>query len=238
MEARGMSRGPWRGPSPEMGAPFGRGRRGHHGGHAEGPPAFVPGGRGGWRQRGPNGPGGRPPFDGGHERRFGHRPHAGRGDVRAAVLALLAEAPLHGYQIIQQIAERSGGDWRPSPGSVYPALQLLEDEGLIQAEQVDTRRVFHLTESGRAYVQGRQTELAGIWKTVSGGGDEGRRDLRDLFQQVGAALMQVARAGSKEEIAQARDLLTNTRRQLYQILAGSAPPAPGQGQQDAGGTVS
>lgn len=237
MEARGMPRGPWRGPSPEMGVSFPREGRGHHGGHGEGPPAFVPGGRGGWRQRGPGGPGGRPPFEGGHDRRFGHRPHAGRGDVRAAVLALLAETPLHGYQIIQQISERSGGDWRPSPGSVYPALQLLEDEGLIQAEQVDTRRVFHLTESGRAYVQERQTELAALWKTVSGAVDDGRRDLRDLFQQVGAAIAQVARAGSKEEIAQARELLTGTRRQLYQILAGGTPAA-GQSQPDAAGTVS
>src|SRR3954454_4068329 len=74
----------------------------------------------------------------------------GRGDVRAAVLALLAEQPMHGYQIIHEIEERSGGSWKPSPGSVYPTLQLLADEGLIRAEESNGRKTFSLTEEGRA----------------------------------------------------------------------------------------
>ena len=82
--------------------------------------------------------------------RGGHRGHrAGRGDVRAAVLALLDEEPMHGYQMIQELGERSGGAWTPSPGSIYPALQLLQDEGLVTAAETDGKRVFSLTEAGR-----------------------------------------------------------------------------------------
>ena len=155
--------------------------------------------------------------------RFGHGPHVGRGDVRSAALALLADGPRHGYQIIQEIGERSSGVWRPSPGSVYPALQLLEDEGLIQAEQVETRRVFHLTDAGKAYVADRRAELIAVWNSVSETVDDSMVELRDLYEQVGAALRQVVRAGSKQEIAAARQLLITTRRQLYRILADAEP---------------
>jgi DNA-binding PadR family transcriptional regulator len=163
------------------------------------------------------------PFGGFRERGFGHGPHVGRGDVRSAALALLADGPRHGYQIIQEIGERSGGVWHPSPGSVYPALQLLEDEGLIRAEQVETRRVYHLTEAGRAYVAERRDELSGIWNAVTESVDDTMVELRDLFEQVGAAVKHVVRAGGKAELAEARQLPVSTRRQLYRILADAEP---------------
>src|SRR5258708_1359349 len=96
------------------------------------------------------------------ERRGSRRQHVGRGDVYAATLLLLEEQSLHGYQIIQLIEERSGGHWRPSAGSIYPALQLLEDQGYIQGEQQESRRVFHLTDSGRAYIEDHRTELVAV----------------------------------------------------------------------------
>ena len=88
------------------------------------------------------------------------------------MLALLAEQPLHGYQIIQEIAERTGGVWRPSPGSVYPTLAQLEDEGLVRTEQSDGRRVMHLTEEGTRYVTERREELDRVWDTVGGNEDD------------------------------------------------------------------
>ena len=147
----------------------------------------------------------------------------GRGDVRAAMLLLLAERPLHGYQLIQEISELSSGLWRPSPGSVYPALQLLEDEGLIRAEQEAERRVFHLTDAGRAYVETHRKELVAARDAVTGAVDVAVLELRDLHEQLGAALMQVARAGTPSQIAEARGLLAGMRRQLYRILADDEP---------------
>ena len=105
------------------------------------------GGRGRGRGRGWGGDFGR---HGGFGPRFGRGPRAGRGDVRAAILALLAEEPMHGYQIITELTERSRGVWRPSPGSVYPTLQVMEDQGLVTADKSEGRRVFTLTEAGRA----------------------------------------------------------------------------------------
>ena len=100
---------------------------------------------------------------------FGPGRRAGRGDIRAAILTLLAEEPMHGYQVIQVISERSGGNWTPSPGSVYPTLQQLEDEGLIEAAASESgRRVFALTDDGRAASRRRPS------RSVGGG----RRDAR------------------------------------------------------------
>jgi DNA-binding PadR family transcriptional regulator len=197
--------------SQEGGRPHGHGE--HQGGDAFEATRFGHGearhgGRGGGSPFGPRGAG------------FGRGPHIGRGDVRAATLALLAEGPQNGYQIIQQIAERSGGIWRPSSGSVYPGLQLLEDEGLIQQEMAEGRRVFRLTDAGRAHVEARREELARVWDTVAGRVDDAALELRDLFEQVGAAVAQVARAGNDAEISEARRLLVETRRRLYRILAG------------------
>ncbi|WP_220206994.1 PadR family transcriptional regulator [Reticulibacter mediterranei] len=173
---------------------------GRHGGHFEEEPGLEPRGHHG-RRRGRDGA------------------RVGRGDVRAALLLLLAEQPSHGYHLMQRVSERSGGVWQPSPGSVYPALQLLEDEGLVRVEQSEGRRVFHLTESGQAYVQEHREELTRAWSAVVGSVDDGEQELRGLFHQVGAALKQVMHEGTATQIASARTLLVNTRRQLYRILA-------------------
>ncbi|MBV9788684.1 MAG: PadR family transcriptional regulator, partial [Chloroflexi bacterium] len=149
-------------------------------------------------------------------------PRAGRGDVRVAALMLLAEQPLHGYELIQQITARSGGNWRPSPGSVYPALQLLEDQGLIVGEHTEGKRVYQLTEAGKAHIEQRREELTQAWAGVTAGSDDPARELRDLFEQLGGALRQVVHAGTETQIAAAREVLTGARRQLYRILADDA----------------
>jgi DNA-binding PadR family transcriptional regulator len=146
-----------------------------------------------------------------------------RGDVRAAALALLSEQPLNGYQIIQEIAERSEGVWRPSPGSVYPALQQLEDEGLVQSVERDGRRSFELTEAGRAHVEEHREELTAPWEAVAGTVTDELLELRELGMQLAMAFVQVAQAGSPAQIAEARRVLIDARRALYRILAESDP---------------
>ncbi len=173
--------------------------------------------------RGPFGPGrGGPDFDGPG---FGRGPRASRGNVRAAVLALLAEQPRHGYEIITEIAERSGGAWRPSPGSVYPTLKHLAHDELISLDHQEGKRVFQLTDSGKAYVQEHADELADPWNIPLEPVDEGVAALRDLTQAIHAAAKQVSRAGTAEQIAAAGEVLAQTRRSLYLILAGE-PVAP------------
>ena len=190
---------------------------------------------GGHRGRGPGGGRrrGMPPFpEAGHLRGRGgfgpwfseprhlRGPRVKRGDVRAAALALLAEEPRNGYQIIQEIGERSGGVWRPSPGSVYPALQQLEDEGLIRAETGDGgRRQYVLTDEGREYVAAHPDELRAPWDMVARSVGSEAIELRSLFGQVAMAAIQVVRVGSPAQVGQARDILTETRRSLYRILA-------------------
>ncbi len=141
---------------------------------------------------------------------------AGRGDVRSALLALLAEQPMHGYQMIQEIGKRSGGAWKPSPGSVYPTLQQLEDEGLIRAQEQDGRRIYHLTDDGRRFAAEHAEEFASLWEGVAP--SEKEAQLGDLIFQVGAAFVQVARTGSPEQMAAARKVLARTRADLYRIL--------------------
>jgi DNA-binding PadR family transcriptional regulator len=159
------------------------------------------------------------------------RGRARRGDVRAAALALLAEQPMNGYQIIQEIGERSGGVWRPSPGSVYPALQQLEDEGLIRAEAGDGgRRAYQLTDEGRAYADSHAEELRAPWDDVTGGKGGTAYEMRSLIGQVGMAAFQVITAGSDAQVAQARQLLTDTRKALYRILAADEEETSGAGE--------
>jgi DNA-binding PadR family transcriptional regulator len=147
-------------------------------------------------------------------------PRAKRGDVRAAALALLAEQPMNGYQIIQEIGERSGGVWRPSPGSVYPALQQLEDEGLIRAESGDGgRRGYVLTDDGQAYVAAHPDELSAPWDVVAGGAGGAAIEMRTLMGQLGMAAFQVVSAGTDAQQAQARKVLSGARKALYRILA-------------------
>jgi len=155
---------------------------------------------------------------------FGRGPRRGRGDVRAAIIALLAEEPMHGYQIITELTERSGGVWRPSPGSVYPTLQALEDQGLVTADQTEGRRVFSLTDDGRA-----EAEAAGDgpapWESAARGADRSLVDLRGLMFEVGAAIMQVGRAGSESQVKAVGEILTETRRRIYLVLADGTPSA-------------
>src|SRR5690349_7520279 len=154
--------------------------------------------------------------------RFGGRgPRVRRGDVRAAILDLLAEGqPWNGYQIIQEIGERTQGVWRPSAGSVYPALQQLEDEGLIRAEAgEDRRRNYTLTDEGRAYVQAHADELKASWDAVTGSIDDAAVQMHNLARQVAMATMQVAQAGTPAQVQQASKILADTRKALYRILA-------------------
>ena len=154
--------------------------------------------------------------------RFGGRgPRVRRGDVRAAILDLLAEGqPWNGYQIIQEIGARTQGVWRPSAGSVYPALQQLEDEALVRAEAgEDRRRMYTLTEEGRAYVEEHADELKASWDAVTGSLDDTEVQLRHTIHQVMVAVSQVAQAGSAAQVQQAGKILADTRRALYRILA-------------------
>lgn len=174
-------------------------------------------GRGGPRGFGPPG---RHGFGGPWGRHGGRRP---RGDVRAAILVLLDEEPRNGYGIMQEIEERSAGAWRPSPGSVYPVLQQLEDEGLVRAEQSGERKLMQLTEEGRKYVEERREALGAPWDAAAAGVSEEMMELRTLMWQVAAAMREVIGTGNPEQHAQARALLDETRRALYRILAGDEP---------------
>jgi DNA-binding PadR family transcriptional regulator len=175
--------------------------------------------RGGYGRRG--GPWGFPgigPFGGPPPWATG-RSKARRGDVRAALLALLAEEPRNGYQLIQEIEERSDGEWRPSPGAVYPALQQLTDEGLIEAEESDGRRTFRLSEAGRAYVEAHADEVNAPWEAMTSDVRDDVRELLGTAGRTGAAVMQIVQNGSEEQVAQAKQILSETRRRLYQLLA-------------------
>ena len=164
---------------------------------------------------GQRGPGGFPfPFFG------GPRPSkARRGDVRTGILAVLADGPRNGYQIIPEISERTSGVWKPSPGSVYPTLQQLEDEGLVTADRPEGRRTFDLTDDGRAYVSEHADDLAEVWESMADSQDDGHQDMRAMIGQVMGAAAQVAFAGSADQRADARQVLIDARRRLYQILA-------------------
>jgi DNA-binding PadR family transcriptional regulator len=161
---------------------------------------------------GPGGPGFGPGF--GRHHRGGR---ARRGNVRAAILALLAERPMHGYEMIQELTNRTGGVWRPSPGSVYPALQMLEDEGLISSQEAEGKRLFSLTEAGRA--EAEQGPSQAPWDEVTEGVDPTNLKLRDTAFQVGGAVMQVATAGSEAQKTKALEVLSEARRRIYSILA-------------------
>ena len=150
--------------------------------------------------------------------RFGPGRRAGRGDIRAAILTLLAEEPMHGYQIIQVISERSGGNWTPSPGSVYPTLQQLEDEGLIEpAASESGRRVFALTDAGKEAQTADTTPAP--WEEAVEEADNDLVELRNLVHQVLAATRQVAQAGTQAQIKGAQDVLRTARKGIYKLLA-------------------
>jgi DNA-binding PadR family transcriptional regulator len=163
-----------------------------------------------------------PPFPG----FFGRGPRAGRGDIRAGILALLAEAPMHGYQIMRELTERSGGVWQPSPGSVYPTLQQLQDEGLVRGEEGEGgRRMFHLTEAGTEAAKA-VTEGGAPWEALAAERDVPALELRNLVFQVMGAARQVVYAGNPAQLEKAMEVLRETRRRLYRILADEPEDTP------------
>lgn len=245
-------RGPWPVPAlagvlggpPNLGTP-GSGR-GHGGGRGR---AAMSGPSGGPRFDGPPfagqgfGPGrgffspghGLHPPGPGHHRRRGRRM---RGDVRAAVLALLAEQPGHGYALMSELARRSGGLWRPSPGSVYPVLQQLQDEGLVSAAEEAGRRVFSLTEAGRRYVEEHADEIGTPWTGEDSGSARRASALVEALGALGAAVHQVAQLADEGQSARARETLERARRTMYRILAEEGVPgAPGDTPAGGGPTA-
>ncbi len=193
-EQLGRSRGP------------GRGHRGppHLGGGRFGRPG-RPGGRheGGFGEEGP------PPFAARRMR---------RGDIRTAVLSALQEGPGHGYELMSRLSERTGGRWRPSPGSVYPMLQALQDEGLVTSEETDGKRVFSLTESGQTEATERVASNGSPWEL---GNDDAHHKLRTAVMQFVGAAKQVGMSGAPETLEKAEGIVTEARRKLYQLLAES-----------------
>lgn len=190
-----------------------RGHRKHHGRHAmSGRHGHGRGPGPGWGDFGPmRGWGG------------GRRRRMHRGDVRAALLVLLEEQPQTGYGLMEEIERRSEGAWRPSPGSVYPTLKQLEDEELVEAEAGQGRTPFTLTDAGRKYVEENREKLGEPWARPDEGVGEGRLELRGLLAQIAAATYQVAGAADEAQVAKAKELLAETRRGLYRILADDEP---------------
>jgi DNA-binding PadR family transcriptional regulator len=142
-----------------------------------------------------------------------------RGDVRSAILLLLTEEPMHGYELIQQIVERSDGVWKPSPGSIYPALSQLEDEGLVLIEKVAGRKTARLTDEGEAFVEANKTELGTPWDDVRESVGRPAEDLRGLIGLLMGAAGQVAAVGDDEQVRRAGEILTEARRAMYRLLA-------------------
>jgi DNA-binding PadR family transcriptional regulator len=156
-------------------------------------------------------------------------PRVRRGDVRSAILDVLRTAaddengePVNGYQVIQQIAERSGGAWRPSPGSVYPTIQLLQDEGLVATDDERARKTLALTAQGAAYVAEHADELAAVWAPFERRDEESGSSFSGLKPEIGqvmGAVWQIVTTGSEAQQRAAIDVLVETRRKLYGILA-------------------
>lgn len=144
-----------------------------------------------------------------------------RGDVRLALLLLLAEEPRNGYQLMQILDERSEGNWRPSPGSVYPALSQLEDEGFVRALQSDSGRTFEITDSGREHLAERG-EQRPPWEPAEAPG-EVIVNYRRAIVSTAKAAWQIGQDGDEEQLAKAAELLNETRRGLYRLLAGDSP---------------
>lgn len=183
---------------PGFGANFGAGGPGFGPFGAGGPGFGFDGPRGG-RRGGPRG-GGR----------------GKRGDVRAAILKLLTDRPMHGYEMIQEINERSQQLWKPSPGSVYPTLQLLVDEGLLVAAETEgSKKLFDLTADGRAAADKIETAP---WDEITEGADPGAMGLRSAVGQLMGAVGQSAHAASAEQQQRIIDIVNNARREIYHIL--------------------
>lgn len=176
------------------------------------------------------------PRQGGH-REFGHRPGGPRfgedgpqgfrggprgpraktGNLRLAVLALLQGSPRNGYSLMGEIAQRSGGLWQPSPGSMYPVLSQLEDEGLIMATEQDGKKAYALTEAGQQFVKENQEALNAVWDMQKGADEQ--VELRGALRALMGAASQVAQAGSAAQAQEAVNILKAARKSLYRLLA-------------------
>jgi len=137
--------------------------------------------------------------------------------VRVAILALLAERPMHGYEMIQELDERTSGAWRPSPGAVYPALQLLEDQGLVRADAAGEKRSYQITDAGREELA--QAGDRKPWDEVTAGIAPTQLKLRQAIGPLAGAAAQVMRLGSDAQQQAAADVLNEARRRIYAILA-------------------
>jgi DNA-binding PadR family transcriptional regulator len=162
----------------------------------------------------------------------GPRRRQRRGDIKFALLELLAERPRHGYELIKELEQRFGGFYRPSPGTVYPTLQLLEEEGHLTAAEVDGKKVYTVSDSGRRLLEERRAEgeghgrRGGPWgRGPSPGGHPELHELRSRVQALLAVVQQVAQHGTPEQLRAAIEQLDGTRRELYRILAGDDRPA-------------
>jgi DNA-binding PadR family transcriptional regulator len=189
-------------------------------GRARGSSGAGAGGGGFWGAGGAGGGGPPfPPFPGFPWNLF-RRARAKRGDVRAAILSLLAEKPLNGYQIMQELEQRSRGTWRPSPGAVYPALQLLEDEGFVRVESTTGGRVYSLTDAGRTHVKEHADELGAPWEAAQPSPhDECVFGLFGELKHIAAASLQVVHNGTSAQMRDAQKILQQARRALYHLLA-------------------
>jgi DNA-binding PadR family transcriptional regulator len=151
------------------------------------------------------------------------RARARRGNVRSAILTLLAGQPMNGYQIMQAIEQRSNGAWKPSSGSIYPTLQQLEDEGLVETEEAKPgqqgSKAFKLSAKGKRYVDDNREELEADWLPSEEPASDPRWELMNLYRGIGAAAAQVATTGTAKQIEEAKQLVSELRRNLYRILA-------------------
>jgi DNA-binding PadR family transcriptional regulator len=144
-------------------------------------------------------------------------PRARRGDIRFALLAALHDGPTHGYELIQRLEDRTGGRWKPSPGSVYPTLQMLEEAGLVAGAQQDDKRVYTITPAGQKALDERMAEGVPPWMNPES--VEGHGALRMAVGQLAMAAKQVGMAGNAQHIEAATAIVTEARRKLYQLLA-------------------
>ena len=142
-----------------------------------------------------------------------------RGDIRTALLAVLAEEPGHGYDVMQTLEEKTGGAWRPSPGSVYPTLQLLEDEGMVRSVERDGKRIFEITDAGRTEVNRRVEDAGGLpWELAGRTGGRGN-ELRDAIGMLYLAAKQVTTTGDPGQSQRVLDIVNDARKKVYQLLA-------------------
>lgn len=194
-----------------------RGGRGEGRGRGHGRPGFGPMGGGG----GFFGPAWAPVWGDSWRGGRGGGGRVRRGDVRSAILDILAstEEELNGYQIGQQIADRTDGAWRPSPGSIYPTIAQLEDEGLVVTSTDGSRKTTVLTDAGRTYIEENADALKAVWDAFAEGATETHDPYKQALFQTVSAIWQVSTAGTPEQRERALVILDETRRKLYGVLA-------------------